>query len=1180
MGLAAQLPEIDDAGPVRELGSDIDAAAQDAFDIIAGVSEIWFKLNSTYEAPEAPKIYNGMRDPLELVQDNKKIAHNIKQALDDYATKLDEFKNRKHQLELDIIAAEAAMAAAKAMPETKTETDSEGNDHEVPNDERQRAIDDAQKELDRIEGEIRKLCDDVEQADQALASRIDNLGEEPPEAPKEAPEGDPKGRSSNGLIRFFQGAKDAVVDTGKALWGLGVLAKDGAVSAWKHRKQIFEATKKLDDFVKDGGLGRMADSAGKAISTFSPKDAASAAWRGTKNFTKNEWQEFKEDPAYYVGYLAPDLIGTVATGGTAGAAKVGVTVAAKSAVKATATNGVRAAAKVGMKEGAEAYAASRAKAATRQSVSARVLASAKSTTANGYNKVAQATGLRPLTQGTAKAANGHAGNVMNISTREVANNAASASKAGTGTARPGVSNVAEATSKQVDDAPVRSNRPDSPSGTSGTTDRPAVEKPASSSESAPRAQSPRAEEVRPEPARANSAKHDDPIDDASDDLVNHSDEASKHATSGAKVSGTDSNAGSGVRASGSELVDQADEVTPKSRKSDVDHQIELDDNEAPVRRGDDVDSPSNSSKEAPEAEANTRRASEADANAKQTANADGVRTASVAERTSVDEALDSTNDLAKTSKDDVAEIDASDAQKTDKPDAGTPSAREAAEASAAHTDDVAKVGKESTENAAAHADDVVEKGKPARDADDVKAEKDRGDSDGSHTGDHDGEKSAGAATREVAEHADDAPRAASAARGEDLEIADGRKAAGIEVDEEKFRHEKAELLQPHEDGPLGDTRDTIETAHKPVDDSHFSQHHHANESMLEQKPSISADEFYEKSAREALIEDARAKGDLDRVAALEKVDIEDVRAEYHQLKFDEYVERQAIPGEEFDFENNLKDRPEEKWRGTDIQYSVNEGAYVKDNGSLLPESLPDKIEWKKGEAPKPQIRVVDYVNENMREVTVQIGRNKVVYRQYPDYIESEAVIFDKFTTVKRADGTQANKALLDAGSFQMDPEDPSKKLMRTDDPDMPVDEKGHLLAHMFAPNLGSGNYLAQHHMVNKQTIYNMEMIQSDAIMNEDSFTHFSTRATLDSNGRPTAYHAVADIYDRETGKQWMRIDGSVHNDEHDFFHRDPKKSKVDTYGRDFSAKALSEVKAKALDSGSVPRIHFDQVNQH
>ncbi len=1177
MGLAAQLPEIDDAGPVRELGSDIDAAAQDAFDIIAGVSEIWFKLNSTYEAPEASQIYDGMRDPLKLVQDNKKIAHNIKQALDDYATKLDEFKKRKDQLELDIIAAEAAMATAQAMPETKTETDSEGNDHEVPNDERQRAIDEAQKELDRLEGEIRKLCDDVEQADQALASRIDNLGEEPPEAPKEAPEGDSKGRSSNGFIRFLQGAKDAVVDTGKALWGLGVLAKDGAVSVWKHRKQIFEATKKLDDFVKDGGLGRMADAAGKAISTFSPKDAASAAWRGTKNFAKNEWQEFKEDPAYYVGYLAPDLIGTVATGGTAGAAKVGVTVAAKSAVKASAANGVKAAAKVGMKEGAEAFAASRAKAATRQSISARALASAKSTTANGYNKVAKATGLRPLAQGTAKAANGHAGNVMNISTREVANNAAGAAKAGTGTARPGVSNVAEATSKQVDDAHVRANRPNSSSAVGGTTDRPAVEKQVSSSESAPRPQSPRADEVRPEPAHANSAKHGSPIDDASDDLVNHSDDASKHATSGAKASGTDSNTGCGVRASGSELVDQADEVTPKPHKSDVDHQIELDDNEAPVRRGDDVDSPSNNSKDAPEAETNARQAGEAEATAKQTGNDDSIRTATAVERTSVDEALDSTDELAKTGKDDVAAIDASDAQKTDKPDAGPSSAREAAEASAAHTDDAAKVSKGSTENAAAHADDVVEKGKPPHDVDDVKAQKGRGDSDAPHTGDHDREP-AGTATREVGENADDASRATSAARGGDVEIVDGRKAAGIEVDEELYRAEKAEMLKPHEDGPLGDTRDTIETAHKPVDDSHFSQHHHASESVLEQKPSVSADEFYEKSARETLIEDARAKGDLDRVAELEKLDIEDVRAEYHQLKFDEYVERQAIPGDEFDFENNLKDRPEDKWRGTDIEYSVNEGAYVKNNSSLLPESLPDKVEWKRGEAPEPQIRVVDYVNENMREVTVQIGRNKVVYRQYPDYVESEAIVFDKFTAVERLDGREANKALLEAGSFQMDP-DTGKKL-KIPGTNMPVDENGHLLAHMFAPNLGSGNYLAQHHMVNKQTIYNMEMIQSDAIVNEDSFTHYSTRATLGSNGRPTAYHAIADIYDRETGKQWMRIDGSVHNDEHDFFHRNPEKTKVNTYGRDFSAKALSEVKANALDSGSVPWIHFDQVNQH
>ncbi len=1177
MGLAAQLPEIDEAGPVRELGTDIDAAAQDAFDIIAGVSEIWFKLQSTYDAPEAPKIYAGMRDPLELVQDNKKIANDIKQALNDYADKLVDLQDRKRQLEGEIAAAEAALAAAEAMPKTKTETDSEGNDREVPNEEREQAIADAEAELDRLEGEVQKLCDDVKKADEELAWRIDNFGATPPEAPKEGSEGGSENRSGNGFFRFLQGAKDSLVDTGKALRDLGIMAYSGAKSAWKNRQKIFDAVKGLDDFVKNGGLGRMKDASMRAMQNFDAKDAASAAWRNTKNFATNEWREFKDDPAYYVGYLAPDLIGTVASGGTAGAAKVGVTVAAKSTVKAATAGGFRAALKTGAKEGGQAFVAQRAKAATRQSVTARVVASTKSATAGGYNKVASAVGLSPITRSAATNVSGRAGDVMSVGTREAREHASGAVKTGAGQARHGVSDVAETATKRVDEAPAKASRASADSAV-GAAERSAASKSADAGESASRHQKPRLDESQPEPKRSNTGASDSSIDDIAEESVKHSDDASKRAASHANTTDTASGAGSNSRAGAAALLDETDEVAPKRGKTDIDDHVDLEDAEKSVRRTDEPDSSATGVKDASEDASHVRISDDGGSATKQVDSADATRAAVVSEKTVADEALDSSDNLAKKSKNDVAEIDASDVQKTDRPDAHASPAREAAEASAVHTDDVAKVSKESTDNAAAHADDIVEKGKPAHDADDVKAATSRDGSDAPRSESHDRNGAAGTVTNEAVEHADEASKAKSAGDSKSYDFPDGRNAAGIELDEDQLRKERAELLKPHEDGPLGDTRDTIETAHKPVDDSHFSQHHHASESVLEQKPSVSADEFYEKSARETLIEDARAKGDLDRVAELEKLDIDDVRAEYHQLKFDEYVERHTISGEEFDFENNLKDRPEDKWRGTDIEYSVNEGAYVKDNSSLLPESLPDKVEWKKGEAPKPQIRVVDYVNENMREVTVQIGRNKVIYRQYPDYVESEAIIFDKFTAVERLDGREANKALLEAGSFQMDP-DTGKKL-KIPGTNMPIDENGHLLAHMFAPNLGSGNYLAQHHMVNKQTIYNMEMIQSDAIMNEDSFTHYSTRATLGSNGRPTAYHAIADIYDRETGKQWMRIDGSVHNDEHDFFHRDPKKSKVDTYGRDFSAKALSEVKANALDSGSVPRVHFDQVNQH
>ena len=1172
MGLAAQLPEIDEAGPVRELGDEIDATAQDAFDIIAGVSEIWFKLTDTYEAPEAPKIHAGMRDPLKMVQDNKKIAYDIKQALHEYADKLDKFKDRKRQLEIEIAAAEADLAAAEAMPETKTETDSEGNEREVPNDERDRAIADAQKELDRLADEVKKLCDDVKDADEELAWRIDNFGAEPPEPPQEAPEDGAENRSSNGFFRFLQGAKDSLVDTGKALRDLGIMAYNGAKSAWKNRQKIFDAVKGLDDFVKNGGLGRMKDASMRAMQNFDAKDAASAAWRNTKNFATNEWREFKDDPAYYVGYLAPDLIGTVASGGTAGAAKVGVTVAAKSTAKAAAAGGMRAALKTGAKEGGQAFLAQRAKAATRQSVTARVVASTKSATAGGYNKVASAVGLSPITRSAATNVSGRAGDVMSVGTREAREHASGAVKTGAGQARHGVSDVAETATKRVDEAPAKASRANADSA-AGTAERSAATKTAHAGDAASRPQNPRPDELQPEPKRSNTGANDSSIDDIAEETVEHSDDASKRAASHADTTDTASGAGSNSRTGAAAFLDETDEVAPKRGKTDIDEHVDLEDAEKSVRRTEEPDASATAVKDAPEGTPHARPSDDGVSATKQVDNAYATHAAVAAEKTGAEGVLDSADDIPKTTKDDIADVDG---RKADRPDVSAPVTKETAEASADHTGSAARASGEVAENAATHADDVADKGKHAPDSDAATAAK--SSDDAPRVDDGAREKSAGAAVSEVGEHADDAPRASNAARGEDVEIVDGRKAAGIDVNDEAHAAEKADLLKPHEDGPLGEARDTIDTAHKPVDDSHFSRHHHADEAAtLAQKPNVSADEFYKTTAREELIERARLQGDMDRVAELEKLDADKIRAEYQQVKFDEYAEKRIASGEELDFENNLKHEPEDEWRGTKIDYSVNEGAYVKDNNSLLPETLPEKIEWKKGEAPEPQIRVVDYVNENMREVTVQIGRNKVVYRHYPDYIESEAVIFDKFTTVDRVDRHQANKALMDAGAFTMDPETGEK--LKIPGTNMPVDENGHLLAHMFAPNLGSGNYMAQHHTVNKQTIYNIETIIEDAVQNENSYAHYSTRATLDSTGRrPTAYHATVDIYDRETGRQWMRVDGAVHNDEHNFFHRNPKKTQVETYGRDLTAGALSGIKEDSLGSGSVPWFAFDQVN--
>lgn len=1153
MGLAAQLPEIDEAGPVRELGDEIDATAQDAFDIIAGVSEIWFKLTDTYEAPEAPKIHAGMRDPLEMVQDNKKIAYDIKQALHDYAAKLDDFQKRKRQLEAEIAAAEADLAFAEAMPETKTETDSEGNEREVPNDERERAIADAEAELDRLAGEVQQLCDDVKEADEELAWRIDNFGAEPPEPPQEGPEDGAENRSSNGFIRFLQGAKDSLVDTGKALRDLGIMAYNGAKSAWKNRQKIFDAVKGIDDFVKNGGLGRMKDASMRAMQNFDAKDAASAAWRNTKNFATNEWREFKDDPAYYVGYLAPDLIGTVASGGTAGAAKVGVTVAAKSTAKAAAAGGMKAALKTGAKEGGQAFAVQRAKAATRQSVTARVVASTKSATAGGYNKVASAVGLSPITRSAATSVSGRAGDVMSVGTREAREHASGTVKTGAGQARHGVSDVAETATKRVDEAPAKASRASADSA-AGAAERSTASKSADAGETTSRPQNPRPDESQPEPKRSNTGARNTSIDDIAEETAQHSDDASKRAASHANTTDTASGAGSNSRAGAATLLDETDEVPPKRGKTDIDEHVDLEDAEKPVRRTEESDASATAVKDAPEGTPHARPSDDGFSTIKHADNADATRAAVASEKTGAGEALDSADDIAKTTKDDIADVDGVDAKKADKPDASAPAAKETAEASADHTGSAARASGEVAEKAATHADDVADKGKHTPDSDAATAAKNSDEAPRVDDGAR--EKSAGTAVSEVAEHADDAPRASNAARGEDVEVVDGRKAAGIDVNEEAHVAEKADMLKPHEDGPLGEARDTIDTAHNPRPDSDFAKHHHTDDPVLTPGRDIPADEYYANHAREAMINEAKLRDDVDRIEYLQGLDDDALVDEHRRFSMDTSNDRHGISGEDVDFKGYLDHEPSKHWRDPNIQHFINEGGYTPDSHKLLPSELEDKIHRPKGYAPDPQIRVVDYVNENVREVTIEIGQNKIVHRQYADYVETEAFIAEKFTDVTRADTRAARKML-------------EKINMLTND------EAGHLVAHMFSPNVGIDNHLSQFTDVNKKTIYAIETAQMDAIEKHDSFTHFTTRATLDSTGRPVTYQAVADIFDRETGRHWLRFDGTMPNGEHRVFNRNPAKSEALPNSLDTTAKNLGNLKESALQSGATYFAQFD-----
>lgn len=1136
MGLAASLPDIDDPGPVRQLGAEIRDAGRDAFDLVASAQSQWTKLAGSFQADGTEKVYQAMDTPKSIVSDIQTSTDGVKSALDDYASKLSDLQRRKRQLELEIIAAESALAAAEAMPKTKKETGPDGEEREVPNEEREQAIAEAEAELDRLEGEVQKLCDDVKSADEELAARFEDAGMEA------------VGKSSNGLIRFGQGARDAIFETGKAFFELGKAAVRGLRYTFEHRQEIIDAAKGLDDFVKNGGLGRMRDSLATSVENFDAKDAASTVLNGTRNWASNELQEFKEDPSYYLGRLAPDAVMTVASGGTGGLAKMGATAGAKAAAGGVAKGGAVAVAKGG------------AGAAVATGAKSGALAAGKVGAGQAAGASIGAAGIAGVTRSGAKSAAGAMDDVARVGAKSTARNADdiararvrntdTATKTGAGQARQEVSNATEVAVKRVDHpSPNTAHRSGSPSAT-GVTERPAGGKTTDSSEkSIAKTHAPKAEDTHLESPRTGSARENSALDNAAEKAEQRADDMAKPAQDTAKAT----NAGSGVaaadRVGAQRVVDEAEDLSPKRNKADVD------DTEVSARRADRSEpTPGHAPMDTPEGNVAGRQADEVPNGTKPGDRVDEGRANTVAEKNAAREALDDSDDLAKKNKESVAET-STDKTRDDKPEATAIAAKESAETATSHADDATKAGKDAARDATVHADDAGRAGKEGAKGATIHADD----------------------ALDKGKGAPDADESVKLKNHEHAEDAQPRTKDNFDADTE-VAHQNNKSHAPYEEGPLSEARENIDNAHKPVDDTHFAQHHHAHESGLEPQASVPAEEFYSTTARERLIEDAKLNNDFDRIAELETLDTNAIRAEYHQLKFDEHVERQIISGKEFDFENNLKQHPSELWRDADIEYSINEGAYVKDNSGLLPKSLEDKIPRARGEAPDPKISVVDYVNENMREVTVQIGQNKVIYRHYPDYIESEAIVFEKFDAVRRTDTAAANRKLLADGSFLTDPET-GKKAMRTDHPNMPIDEKGHLFPHMFGPNFGPANYLAQHYTVNGKTIYNMEMIQADAIVNENSFTHFSTRATLDSSGRPTGYHAIADIYDRDTGKQWLRIDGAVPNADHDVFDRNPANSQVNIYDLDMRANNLGNIKEYGMSSGSVTWINFDQVN--
>lgn len=413
MSLAASLPDIDEPGPVRQLGAEIRDAGHETLDLVSSAQAEWVALAGTFQADNTEKAYEAMDTPKAIASDVQASTDGIKSALDDYASKLSELQRRKRQLEREIAAAERALAAAEAMPKTKAETGPDGEEREVPNEEREEAIAEAEAELSRLETEVQQLCDDVKSADEDLAARFNDNGFEMPDAGEGR-----EGRDGNWLMRFGQGAWDALVDTGKAFWALGKSAVNGVRYAFEHRQEIFDAAKGLDDFVKNGGLGRMRDSLAIAAQNFDAKDTASTVVSGTKNWVSNEWQEFNDDRAYYLGRVAPDAIMTVASGGTGGLAKMGATAGAKATAGAAA------------KGGAAALARGGAAASLRGAGKAGALAAGKTGLGEAARASLGAMGAAGVTRTGAKAATGALDDVARIGASGAAHSADDLARSG------------------------------------------------------------------------------------------------------------------------------------------------------------------------------------------------------------------------------------------------------------------------------------------------------------------------------------------------------------------------------------------------------------------------------------------------------------------------------------------------------------------------------------------------------------------------------------------------------------------------------------------------------------------------------------------------------------------------------------------------------------------------------
>lgn len=328
----ADLPDIDSPESIRRLGSDIKWIGSRAADLMGSATEIWSGLRNTYSAPEATKLHAAMRQPNEIASELQRSTSEAKKNLDEYADKLSDFEKRKESLKRDIESALADLSYAESLPETVTETDADGETREEPNTERDALIAAAEGKLSELAAEVEKLRDDLKDADSDLASRFLSAAQGDLNfatalmalATPEAREAFARGmldwlKDTIGLASSLVGPFGGFGPAGIAL-GLGM-------KVWQNRDRLFSAGRSLNSYLAaspDQKSYMNEQLLGRALT-----------------WGRSKYVDFLYDPGHSLGYLAPDVLLSVATGGSGGAARAAGAGAAKNMAEAGVRAGTR-----------------------------------------------------------------------------------------------------------------------------------------------------------------------------------------------------------------------------------------------------------------------------------------------------------------------------------------------------------------------------------------------------------------------------------------------------------------------------------------------------------------------------------------------------------------------------------------------------------------------------------------------------------------------------------------------------------------------------------------------------------------------------------------------------------------------------------------------------------------------